>query len=257
MIPDERRKQILELLNEKGYISVEELSHKLYVSLPTIRRDLTLLEKEGSVLRTHGGASFNKPDSFAEPFALRKKTNLEEKKYIGKIAASLIQNNDTLFITSSSTCLGFANHVETNFHLDILTNGMPLAHKLSENSNVTVECPAGIYNYTHEGIYGKEVEQLINQRHAKYCFASCNGLDIQNGITFSTDLDLTMTRACRNNCDKMVLLADHTKFNTTSISSYASLDDLNMVITDFGLSENTKDIYEKAGVNLVIAKETN
>ena len=77
MIPDERRKQILELLNEKGYISVEELSQKLYVSLPTIRRDLTLLEKEGSVLRTHGGASFNKPDSFAEPFDLRKKKNLE------------------------------------------------------------------------------------------------------------------------------------------------------------------------------------
>lgn len=84
MIPDERRKQILELLNEKGYISVEELSQKLYVSLPTIRRDLTLLEKEGSVLRTHGGASFNKPDSFAEPFALRKKQILKPKNILEK-----------------------------------------------------------------------------------------------------------------------------------------------------------------------------
>ena len=56
---------------------------------------------------------------------------------------------------------------------------------------------------------------------------------------------------------KTIVLIDNAKFNTTSISSYASLDDLNMVITDFGLSENTKDIYEKAGVNLVIAKEMN
>ena len=90
MIPDERRKEILELLDEKGYVSVKDLSQRLYVSLPTIRRDLTLLEREGYVLRTHGGASLSISDSFVEPFALRKKTNLEAKKYIGKIAASLI-----------------------------------------------------------------------------------------------------------------------------------------------------------------------
>ena len=251
MIPDERRKQILELLNEKGYISVEELSHKLYVSLPTIRRDLTLLEKEGSVLRTHGGASFNKPDSFAEPFALRKKTNLEEKKYIGKIAASLIQNNDTLFITSSSTCLGFANHIETNFHLDILTNGMPLAHKLSENSNVTVECPAGIYNYTHEGIYGKEVKELISKRYAQYCFTSCNGIDLVNGLTFSTDLDMTLIRACRKNCNKLVVLADHTKFGMTYYFKTLSIKEIDVIITDQEPAEKWITYCEDNGITLI------
>lgn len=122
MIPDERRKEILELLDEKGYVSVKDLSQRLYVSLPTIRRDLTLLEREGYVLRTHGGASLSISDSFVEPFALRKKTNLEAKKYIGKIAASLIHNNDTLFITSSSTCLEFANHIKPDLRLNILTN---------------------------------------------------------------------------------------------------------------------------------------
>ena len=176
MIPDERRKEILELLDEKGYVSVKDLSQRLYVSLPTIRRDLTLLEREGYVLRTHGGASLSISDSFVEPFALRKKTNLEAKKYIGKIAASLIHNNDTLFITSSSTCLEFASHIKPDLRLNILTNGMPLAHKLSENNNVTVECPSGIYNYFHEGIYGKEVKELISKRYAQYCFTSCNGI---------------------------------------------------------------------------------
>ena len=92
------------------------------------------------------------------------------QKYIEKIAASLIHNNDTLFITSSSTCLEFANHIKPDLRLNILTNGMPLAHKLSENNNVTVECPSGIYNYFHEGIYGKEVKELISKRYAQYCF---------------------------------------------------------------------------------------
>lgn len=85
MIPDERRKEILELLDEKGYVSVKDLSQRLYVSLPTIRRDLTLLEREGYVLRTHGGASLSISDSFVEPFALRKKTNLEPKNILEKL----------------------------------------------------------------------------------------------------------------------------------------------------------------------------
>ena len=78
MIPDERRKEILELLDEKGYVSVKDLSQRLYVSLPTIRRDLTLLEREGYVLRTHGGASLSISDSFVEAnvyFSLSKSFN--------------------------------------------------------------------------------------------------------------------------------------------------------------------------------------
>lgn len=251
MIPDERRKEILELLNEKGYVSVKDLSQKLYVSLPTIRRDLTLLEKEGYVLRTHGGASPNTPASFIEPFALRKKTNLEEKKYIGKIAASLIHNNDTLFITSSSTCLEFANHVKPDLHLNILTNGMPLAHKLSENNNVTVECPAGIYNYFHEGIYGKEVKNLITKRYAQYCFTSCNGIDLINGLTFSTDLDLTLIRACRENCSKLVVLADHTKFGMTYYFKTLGIKEIDIIITDQEPEEKWITYCEENSITLI------
>ena len=227
MIPDERRKEILELLDEKGYVSVKDLSQRLYVSLPTIRRDLTLLEREGYVLRTHGGASLSISDSFVEPFALRKKTNLEAKKYIGKIAASLIHNND------------------------ILTNGMPLAHKLSENNNVTVECPSGIYNYFHEGIYGKEVKELISKRYAQYCFTSCNGIDLINGLTFSTDLDMTLIRACRDNCDQLIVLADHTKFGMTYYFKTLSIKEIDVIITDQEPAEKWITYCEENGITLI------
>ena len=251
MIPDERRKEILELLDEKGYVSVKDLSQRLYVSLPTIRRDLTLLEREGYVLRTHGGASLSISDSFVEPFALRKKTNLEAKKYIGKIAASLIHNNDTLFITSSSTCLEFANHIKPDLRLNILTNGMPLAHKLSENNNVTVECPAGIYNYFHEGIYGKEVKELISKRYAQYCFTSCNGIDLINGLTFSTDLDMTLIRACRDNCDQLIVLADHTKFGMTYYFKTLSIKEIDVIITDQEPAEKWITYCEENGITRI------
>ena len=85
MIPDERRKEILELLDEKGYVSVKDLSQRLYVSLPTIRRDLTLLEREGYVLRTHGGASLSISDSFVEPLPCVKKQILKPKNILEKL----------------------------------------------------------------------------------------------------------------------------------------------------------------------------
>ena len=93
--------------------------------------------------------------------------------------------------------------------------------------------------------------------HTDSGFVAARGFSVENGRTDFGIYEADLKRRCVKSSAKTIALIDHTKFNTTSISSYASLDDLNMVITDFGLSENTKDIYEKAGVNLVIAKEMN
>jgi DeoR/GlpR family transcriptional regulator of sugar metabolism len=87
MIPEERRKQILDILEKRKYVSVEEFANLLYVSLPTVRRDLKELEREGVLSRTHGGASWNMSDRFLAPFAMREKMNRREKQQIVGIAA--------------------------------------------------------------------------------------------------------------------------------------------------------------------------
>ena len=103
MVPEERKQQILALLERKRYVTVEELSKELFVSLPTIRRDLAALELEGALTRTHGGASYNQAGTQVAPFILREKSNYQEKQVIGNVAAGLVENGDTLFISSSST----------------------------------------------------------------------------------------------------------------------------------------------------------
>ena len=143
------------------------------------------------------------------------------------------------------------NHIKPDLRLNILTNGMPLAHKLSENNNVTVECPAGIYNYFHEGIYGKEVKELISKRYAQYCFTSCNGIDLINGLTFSTDLDMTLIRACRDNCDQLIVLADHTKFGMTYYFKTLSIKEIDVIITDQEPAEKWITYCEENGITLI------
>lgn len=237
MIPDERRHQILELLNQNHYMSVEDLAAALYVSLPTIRRDLTSLEKEGSIKRMHGGASFNSPKTYPSPYVLRKKTNQAEKDKIGRIAAALVQNNDTLFITASSTCLSFVKHLNMDNHLQVITNGIPLAHILSEHSNITVECPPGVYYYAHESIFGKDVADYISKRHVKYCFMSCNGVDLDFGISYFVDLDVPIVQTCRKNCDQLIVLVDHTKLDQKYYYQALDFKDIDGIITDRPLNE--------------------
>ena len=143
MVPEERKQQILTLLERKRYVTVEEFSKELFVSLPTVRRDLAALEQEGALTRTHGGASYNQAGTAVAPFILREKNNYEEKQIIGNIAAGLIENGDTLFISSSSTTLAMVRQLSPELHMQVLTNGMTMAQVIGQNPNANVYIPAG------------------------------------------------------------------------------------------------------------------
>ena len=105
MLSEERRKKILELLADEKTMSVERLARSIFVSEPTIRRDLMQLAKEGSIKRTRGGASYVNPDLVDWPFSFRQKENIREKNEIARMAARLVQDGDTLFLDSGKHLL--------------------------------------------------------------------------------------------------------------------------------------------------------
>ncbi len=232
MVPEERRKQILTYLEKRKYASVEELARELFVSLPTMRRDLAALEQEGALTRTHGGAAYNMAENFIAPLSLRQKRYLREKQMIGNIAAGLIENGDSLFISSGSTTLEFAKQLDREFHLQVLTNGMTQAQLLSHQSNISVTCPAGQYNYDHDGLFGPEVEDAIDRRYAKYGIFSCDGVDMERGVTVMLDVELFLEKAFRKHCDQLVVLADHSKFNHHFFYKSMEMTDVDILITD-------------------------
>lgn len=111
MLREERRKKILELLADEKTMSVERLERSIFVSEPTIRRDLMQLAKECSIKRTRGGASYVNPDLVDWPFSFRQKENIREKNEIAQMAARLVQDGDTLFLDSGSTCFCLAREL--------------------------------------------------------------------------------------------------------------------------------------------------
>ena len=176
---------------------------------------------------------------------------------IANKAIKLIKNHMCIYLDASSTCYTLGMKLSGFTKLTVITNGINLAMALKDIPGITVILTGGIVTSVSSSIEGLLGEDLLKKIHTDIAFVSARGFSVENGLTDFSIYEADLKRRCVKSSAKTIALIDHTKFNTTSISSYASLDDLNMVITDFGLSENTKDIYEKAGVNLVIAKEMN
>ena len=228
MMQLERQKKILDYLNKNRKATTKELSQLLDVSATTIRTDLNQMDKEKLITKTHGGAVYNDRSldnieltGRAYIFDERALENRKEKEAIASKAIKLIN----------------------------------LALALKDVPGITVILTGGIVTSVSSSIEGLLGEDLLTKIHTDIAFVSARGFSVENGLTDFSIYEADLKRRCVKSSAKTIALIDHTKFNTTSISSYASLDDLNMVITDFGLSEHTKSIYENAGVNLVLAKE--
>lgn len=251
MIPKERQDAILETLNNKGYISVEELSKKLYVSLATIRRDLNELEKNGFLKRTHGGASFISQDHMITSIDYRTNWNSEEKIKIAKKAALLVDNGMNIFIDSSSTTLWLAQELANKKDLNVLTNNISIAQILSKDETNHVEVVCGTYNYKHGSIFGNDAANYIAKRHADILFVSASGFN-SNGVSTKTKRDIATKQAFQKCSDLTVLLMDHTKFNEINYYLVYSYEDIDIVIVDQELPENLLTLCKKHKINVIV-----
>lgn len=251
MIQEDRKKEILSLIRNDGYASVGDLARALYVSEPTIRRNLTALEKEGVIRRTHGGASYveNGPDFW--PLHTRSKLNLREKEYIGRLAASLLREGDHIFIDTGSTAYCFAKALDPAMRLTISTNGLPVATLLAQQNTKTVECPGGFYDPRDGAFFGEETVNFIHRRCAKFFFVSTGTMDARHGATGFDSQGMPAKHAFSRQADTTVLLMDHTKEDKVSYYCVFPWQEIDWLITDREPCESIRACCEKYGVHLM------
>ena len=158
-----------------------------------------------------------------------------------------------LFLDASSTAYTLGMKLSGFTELTVITNGINLALELKDIPGVTVILTGGIVTSASASIEGLLGADLLKKIHTDIAFVSARGFSVEDGLTDFSIYEADLKHMCIKASAKTVALVDHTKFDTTSISSYASLDDINMVITDSGISPETADIYEKAGTDIVIS----
>lgn len=251
MYIEERQTKIITQLNSTGRIDVCEMANLFQISKETIRRDFNDLEKAGLLKRTHGGAILpnnqgeNLPSTMImpskslhaineAPVLERTIRHVEEKQAICKIAASNIQNEDTIFIDNSSTCIYLYQYIPADMQVTILTNSIQFLLECSKSLSPhhTIVCLGGIFKYTNLSIYGNTTIKNAQQYYPNKAFISCTGIISETQITDSGIQEIDIKKTLVKSSREVFLLADYSKFNQIGPVYLGSFADIDYLVTD-------------------------
>ncbi len=251
MQSEERQKRIEAHLGRVEFASLDELSELVDASISTVRRDLDILESQGTLKRTHGGARLTNPKSDEFAFSARDTHQLDEKEAIGKACAEFIGPNQTVIVDAGTTCFHVAKYLEAKTP-HIVTNSLPVANLFSSSGRMEVVVSGGVIYPKLGVLVGPLAVGSISQVHADAAIMSCGGL-APDGVTNSHGLLIEIQRAMMQAAARVILCVDHTKFGRQSISRLCDLADIDTVITDRVPAAEMQAALEKAGVELILA----
>lgn len=236
----DRQNEILDILREKGNVSISELCSLLYASPATIRRDLNHLEKKGYIKRHLGGASIiDRP--YEMPFEFRKELNNELKGYLAQLGMNFIKDGQLLFFDSSTTCIKLGQQFGKFKNIEIVTNGSSTTNILSKLSNLTIYSTGGKVSSKTLSMLGTDAHNFIANYHADIFFCSCRGLN-SFGACESSIEEAQIKRVFSKYADLTVLMCDSSKFNETYHHTSLNFEDIDYVISDKPLPENLINI---------------
>ena len=240
MIKEERYDKILDIINEENYTSAQDLSRRLFVSLPTVRRDLAELQKRGLILRSHGGAKKINTEHVVMPLDFRKTLNHAEKRRICAEAAKLVKDNDIIFLDASTTVVQMADFLGSKKSITVVTNSIPLSIALHKK-HIKTYCTGGELQGHSLGFAGSYTEEFIRNFNIDICFFACCGVS-EGGMIIDASLPETMLRkTAARSADKVVFLCDHSKFHLTAPYNVMPITEPDLVITD---DENVGSYFE-------------
>ncbi len=251
-----RAQLIINHINTNTYASVANLCETFHVSPATMRRDLKVLESQGYLQRTHGGAL--KISSNAERAGIsyeeRSKKANPEKNAIASYAASLIEPNDTVFFDSSTIVYRIAELLSKKaIHATIITNDFLIANIINNSTTLNLIFIGG---HTENGYYytkGTFAENMLKDLYFKKAFITFDNVTLNNGLSMSCKGFTQFKKLVLNKATKKYALGEHHKFNFDSAHPFCPVSNLNAIITDSGLDEETYLKYSMAGYDIIRA----
>ena len=243
MLKEERYEKILEIIDEENYTSAQALSKRLFVSLPTVRRDLAELQKRSLILRSHGGAKKINTEHIVMPLDFRKTISHAEKRRICSAAARLIKDDDIVFIDASTTALQLVDFLSDKKSITVVTNSIPLSAALHKK-HIKTYCTGGEMLNHSLGYAGSYAEEFIRNFNIDIAFFSCCGIN-DAGMIVDASLSETMLRKEAVRCSSTtVFLCDHSKFHLRAPYNVMPINDADFVITDDATDEEARRLVD-------------
>lgn len=255
MLAAERRKLILEKVHAEKKVIVSELSKEFDVSEETIRRDLEKLADEGHVVKSYGGAVINEIGSIDLPFNVRWKANAIGKQKIADLISQEIKDGDHIFLDASTTAVFIAKNIKQKKHLIVITNSIENLLELSDVSGWDIISTGGLLKPGSMSLLGKKAADSIERYNADKVFLSCKGVDLQKGVTESSDETGSIKQSMIESAKKVYLTVDSSKFDKVAFFNICHLSKIDVVVTDKKPNERWMEAFKKYGIQCLYPKE--
>ena len=250
----ERHKYILNSLQKEGFVKVLDIAKNLDVTTVTVRKDLKMLEEKGLLYRTHGSASPINPHAVDRNVKEKEKINIKEKQLIGVFAARLIGEDDSIVINSGSTICAFAEQITPKGKLTVVTSSIKATNILSDVEDINVSQLGGSLRRSSMSVIGNYTISFLKNITCSKVFLGVDGIDVDFGVTTSNIEEAELNQAMMEASLKTIVLCDSSKFGKKGFGKICSLDKIDVVITDEGISAAMKNAIEDQGVEVIIAK---
>lgn len=249
----ERHQSILQLLREKRLLDIQELSELLQVTGVTIRKDLKLLEERNLLFRTKGGASSENPYTIEKPINEKEFINVEQKKKIAKAALALIGETDSIIIGSGTTVFELSRCLNPSKHLIVITPALKVALELYNRPNAEVLQLGGLIHKSSASAAGFFSELILQHISCGILFLGVDGIDLDFGLSITNLNEAGLNQKMINIAQKVVIMADSSKFGKRGLGRICSLDSIQYIITDNGVPTETIKLLEEKGIKVIIA----
>lgn len=251
IVGNPRHDRLLKEVNEKGYVSVEELTELLDVSAQTIRRDIKKLSDQKLLIRHHGGAARSSSVVNLD-YAVRQVSETEEKDAIGRAIVEQIPDNCSVFISIGTTTEIIAKHLLQRQGLQVITNSLRVANVLYQKSDFNVMVPGGKLRNTNGGILGSTALEFVNHFRVDYLITSCGCIDSDGTMLDYEFNEVIMVQSMMKTARNVFIAADATKFSTTATIEIGNIRNATALFTDQIPPSDIRMLLDQHGVKLFV-----
>ena len=235
-----RQKRLLQLLATQGEITIKALAEDLKVSEMTVHRDINYLQEQHYLYKKRGAAVYVENSD-------REKSDFytEEKRAIGIKAASLILEGESIIFDNSTTALECARFLDTSKKYTFYATGLDTASILSAYDKSVFYCSGGYYFPASKGFIGPQAEAFVSSIKADVCIIGASGVSLEDGITAPYPMHTELQKAIISAAKTKILVCDHSKFDKSAMEKICALTDIDTIVTDSDISDETLERYAK------------
>lgn len=253
MIPNQRREKIYEMIKEDGSAKVIDLAKIFKVTEVTIRQDLEKLERDGLVIKEHGGAFLKNIKDQVQAFSLTNQENMDKKEKIANKCLEYIESGDTIILDSGTTTTEIAKKLKGFKNLTVITNALNIALLLGAEPGIEVIVTGGEFKPPTLSLTGQKAADFFKGINVQKLFLATAGISLKAGLTYPSISDLVVKKAMIDAADTTFLVADSTKIGKSAFASLGALSLIDYIITDAAIEEKFKQVFKDHEIELILA----